>query len=179
MFSTRVQRRSAPCPGVLNNYILSKKRTAEKGVKDLLEMLLRGDCARARVVACDSREAAGKKIGGIDPVLGRVAGEVILAVDERTVKTVLQQIENIIADEEDDHVPPLRNVLAVGAANVLQSHGGAAALVVLRAEAIFSLENEGDDVVLGGEERVEGLAGDAGALADFAHADAGIRLILH
>ena len=67
-------------------------------------MLLRGDCARARVVACDSREAAGKKIGGIDPVLGRVAGEVILAVDERTVKTVLQQIENIIADEEDDHV---------------------------------------------------------------------------
>ena len=26
-------------------------------------MLLRGDCARARVVACDSREAAGKKIG--------------------------------------------------------------------------------------------------------------------
>ena len=49
----------------------------------------------------------------------------------------------------------------------------------LRPEAVLALQLEGNDVVLGLKEGVEGLAGDAGTLADLADADAAVGLLLH
>ena len=142
-------------------------------------MLPGGGSARPGVVAGDPGEPSGQKIRGVNAVLGGVTREIIFAVYKGAVEAVLQQIEDIVADEENDHVPAFRDVEAVGVADILQGHGGTAALVILRAEAVLALEDERDDIVLGGKEGIKCLAGDAGTLADLTHADAGIRFHFH
>ena len=142
-------------------------------------MLPGGGSARPGVVAGNAGESSGEKIRGVNAVLRGVAGEIVFAVYKGAVEAVLQQIEDIVADQEDDHIPALRDVEAVGMADILQGHGGTAALVILRAEAVLALEDKRDDIILGSEERIESLAGDAGTLADLAHADAGIWFHFH
>ena len=145
----------------------------------MFEVLAGGGAPVKGIVAGDAGESAGEKIGGVDAVLAGVAREVAVAADEGVVETVLKQIENVIAHQQHEDVTALRDIDTVSMTNILQSHGGAAAFVLFRVEAVFALELEGDDIILGLEEGVEGLAGDAGALAELTHADAGIGLFFH
>lgn len=157
----------------------AEKRAAEERAEDTFEMFSGGGVLLLDVVARDSCEAAGEKVSGIVAVLPGTLRQVEAAFKKRIIEAVLKKVENVVADEKGQNFPAVRDIDTVGVADVLQRHGGAAALVFLGPEAVLTLELEGNDIVLGFKKSVEGLAGNAGALADLADADAGIRLHDH
>ena len=151
-----------------------EKRAAEKGIENAFEVLAGGRISLQNIVARDACETAGEKIGSVNTVLSGTFGQAAAAVENGIVQAVLQKIQDVVADKKGEDITAVRDVEAVGVTEVLQGQGGAAALMALGVKAVLALQFEGDDVVLGLEEGVEGLAGDAGTFADLAHADAGI-----
>ena len=156
-----------------------EKRAAEKGIENAFEVLAGGRISLQNIVARDACETAGEKIGSVNTVLSGTFGQAAAAVENGIVQAVLQKIQDVVADKKGEDITAVRDVEAVGVTEVLQGQGGAAALMALGVKAVLALQFEGDDVVLGLEEGVEGLAGDAGTFADLAHADAGIGFFLH
>ena len=142
-------------------------------------MLSGGGAFLLDIVARDARETAGEKIRGVVAVLPGTFRQIKAAIQEGIVEAVLKKVKDVVADKKGENISAVRNVDAVGVAEILQGHGGAAAFMLLGPEAVLALELEGNDVGLGFKEGVEGLAGDAGALADLADADAGIGLYGH
>ena len=142
-------------------------------------MFARSDVFLKNVIARNAGQSSGDEIRGVDAVPRSAAREIAVAGEKRAVETVLHQIEDVVADQHFDHVLTLCDVEAVGTADILQRHGGAAAIMVFGTEAVFSLEFAGDHVFLGIKEGIESLSGDAGFLADLAHADLRVGLFFH
>ena len=82
----------------------------------------------------------------------------------------MHQIDQIVLDQERKELFPVRDVAAVFPAQLLQGKSGVGAGMA-RSETVILVEQIQDDVLPGGKQSVEGLAGNAGLLADSADAD--------
>lgn len=157
----------------------AEERTAEKGVKNVLEVLSGGGIALHHIVARNAGKTARKKIRGINAVLTGVIGEIAFRRDEGAIQAVLHQIHDVVVDKKREHVLHLCDIKAVGMTNMLHGHGDAAAGVIVGPEAVFALQFIGDHIVLGLKKGIESLPGNARSLADLTDADPRVRLFLH
>ena len=97
----------------------AEERAAEEGVEYALEVLSGSRVLVQDIVARKAGEAAREKIRGIDAVLPGTFRQVIGAVEKRVEETLLQKIQDIIADKEPENVAALRDVVTVGVTDIL------------------------------------------------------------